>query len=822
MFNHSLRLFFRNFLRHKLFSIINILGLTVSISFTILIYLYVSHEFSYDSMHLDANRIYRVNQTFIWGENNSNQFASTGPGVVTAIRQEIPEAELITSIHTPGNFIVSVTTPENEIRSFEEQEVLAADSNFFKMFSFKLLKGNANTALSHLNTVVLTESTARKYFGTTPAIGQLMRFHKNAETQSSTYEVTGIVADPPDNSYLQFDMLLSTSGFGLDKLHWSWVWTQLETYIRLTPLADPDQVRAKLEKLPPKYAGETLRLAFNTTWEEYTKSGKKWELFLQPLLTIHLPEVPVINRISESGSMVIIWSFIGAAIFIVLLSCINFINLTTAQFTRRIKEIGVRKILGMGKSELARDQMLNAFLFCLLAVILGLGLSQLLLPAFNWISGKNLQLDLFLHSDVWLSLTTLIILMAVLSGSYPAYYLSKYSASDAVKGKIKTGNSGMFFRNGLVVVQFTISITLIICTVIVYQQLQHIATKDLGFKKDNILVLNHGEMIKEGEAMTNELTTVPGVLEASQCSSVPPRIWGGDTFGAEGNLEVRFPLNFLHADEHFIPMLDIKLIAGRNFQQDNPGDGNRVIVNEAALQRIGWKTDDSVIGKRIFYGDVPFEIAGVVSNFNYWTLASPIEPLAIFHLSNKEVYAGNSSLIAMRINTQTQADWNNLLASLTSIWKTHANGTPFDYFFIDEAFSETFRVQERFGHVLTAMAFVSILIASLGLLGIIVYALEQRTKEIGIRKVSGASVFDILFLVSRSYTLLIALAFIIGSGFSWWLMSKWLADFAYRVTPSIGTFLSCGLITLVISILITGYHSWKAANRNPIDVLKDD
>lgn len=822
MLRYSLLLFFRNFLRQKLFSSINLLGLTVSIACTLLIYLYVRHEFSYDTFHQDADRIYRVNQTFIWGENNNSQFASTGPGVAYAIREELPEVELITSIHTPGNFLVSYTTPTQEVRSFEEDRVLAADSNFFRMFNFPLLKGSVSSALSNANTAVMTESTAKKYFGHDDPIGKLIRLGGPNGEAPKTYEVTGLVADTPDNSYIEFDMLLSTKGFPIERMYWSWVWTQLETYVRLSPQADVAQVRTKLEKIPQKHAGETLRLAFNTTWDEYIRSGKKWELFLQPLTTIHLPEETVLNRLNDSGNIVIIYSFIGAAVFIVLLSCVNFMNLSTAQFTRRLKEVGVRKILGMRRQELAFDHFLNALLFCLAAVLLALGLSQLLLPGFNLITDKHLSLNLLNDGSVWLGLGALVLLMALVSGSYPAIFLSAYNPVDAVKGKIKSGREGKAFRNGLVVFQFSVSITLIVCTAIVFQQLQYVGDRDLGFNKENLMVLTHAEMVKDGDVITQKLRDIPGVIDASRCTSVPPRIWGGDTFGAEGNQDLRIPINFLRADENYIQALGIQLKVGRNFMVDNPGDVNRIIVNEATVQRIGWAVDESVIGKRITYENASFEIIGVAADFNYWSLANPIEPMAIFHIKTTALYSEPRQFIAMRMDSQSGEAWDKTIASLQTQWKEHAGDTPFDYYFVDQAFAETFRSQQQFGKVLTVMAILAIMIASLGLLGMIVYALEQRTKEIGIRKVSGASVLDILVLISRGYTRLIVVAFVLGASFSWWLMNQWLQDFAYRITPSLWTFVACGAATLLVAMLITGYHAIKAARRNPVEVLKDE
>lgn len=822
MWKNYLLLFVRNLRRQKLFSTINLLGLTVSLASTLLIYLYVRHEFSYDRFHQDVDRIYRVNQTFIWGENNNNQFASTGPGVAYSIHQELPEVELMTSIHTPGNFIVSYTTPTNEVISFEEKRVLAADSNFFNMFNFPIVSGNPKTVFRQANTLAMTRSTAQKYFGDQEPIGKLLRLGASNGDNQQTYEVTAVVEDTPDNSYIEFDLLLSMKSFPVEKFYWSWVWTQLETYVRLSPASAVEQVRAKLARIPEKYAGETLRLAFNTTWQEYVKSGKKWELFLQPMTSIHLPPETVINRLNDSGNLTVIYSFIGASIFIVLLSCVNFMNLSTAQFTRRLKEASVRKILGLGKKELGLGYFLEAFAFCLLAMMIAIGLTQLLLPSFNLITGRALQLNLIESPEIFLGLTGLVLLMALVSGIYPAAFLSGFHPVEAIKGKVKTGRAGKSFRDGLVVFQFSISIVLILCTAIVYQQLNYVADKDLGFNRENLLVLNHVEAIKDGESIATAALTIPGVSGSTLCTSVPPRIWGGDSFGVEEKSELRFPLNFLKADEQYIPTLQVELVVGRNFSADNPGDYERVLVNEATIHKIGWEVNESVLGKKITYENATFEIAGVMADFNYWSLENPIEPMAIFHFKTKKLYPEPSHYLALRMEPQSRANWDVTLSQLNTLWRTHAGDVPFDYYFVDQAFAETFKSQQRFGTVLTVMATLAIMIAGLGLLGMIVYSLEQRTKEIGIRKVSGARAVDILALISKRYTQLILLAFIIGAPIGYWIMQQWLQDFSYRITQSLWIYGLVGISTLLIAILITGYHSVKAALTNPVDVLKDE
>jgi putative ABC transport system permease protein len=540
------------------------------------------------------------------------------------------------------------------------------------------------------------------------------------------------------------------------------------------------------------------------------------------MTSIHLPAETVINRLNDSGNITVIYSFIGAAIFIALLSCVNFMNLSTAQFTRRIKEASVRKILGLGKKELSLSYFLEALVFCAIALVAALAMAQLLLPGFNLITEKALRLNLFDSPELIAGLGGLVLLMALVSGSYPAIFLSGFNPAEAIKGKLKVGREGKSFRNGLVVFQFSVSIVLIICTAVVFQQLNYVAEKDLGFSRENVLVLNHVEAVKDGESLAQVALNVPGVLNASWCNSVPPQIWGGDTFGVEENSDLRFPLNFTAADERYIPTLNIILKAGRNFSADNPADVDRVIVNEATIKKIGWEVNESVIGKKITYENETFEIAGVVSDFNYWSLANPIEPMAIFHIKTDNLYPEKRQRLALKMDAQGRDSWEATMANLNELWKVHAGDAPFDYYFVDQAFAETFRSQQQFGSVLSVMAALAILIASLGLLGMIVYALEQRTKEIGIRKVSGATVWDILKLISQGYTKLITIAFVLAAPFSYWLMQRWLEDFAYRISPSLWIFLITGLGTLLVAILITSYHSVKAALTNPVEVLKDE
>ena len=824
MLRHYFIHFTRSLQRQRLFSLINVLGLTAGITSSLLIYLYASHEFSYDSFHPQAENIYRVNQTFIWGENNESEFASTGPGVAYAVKEELPEVKLMTSIYTPGDQLISHTNEKKEVIMFDQTNILAADSNFFEMFSFPLVKGDAASALRQANSIVMTEQTALKYFGDEEPIGKMVTMGSSENQQK--YEVTGVLKKLPSNTYLQFEMLVSMNSYPIiNKLYWSWVWTQLETYVRLDEKASLAAVREKLKAIPPKHAEATLQRTMNMSYADYIKSGKKWELFLQPITGIHLPAKIVYNRLPNDGNLVIIYSLMGAAVFIILLSCVNFMNLSTAQFTKRMKDVSVRKILGLGRAELGVSYFMEAFTFCMIALLISLALIQLLLPTFNLLVGRELTFNLFGRPALLLAIAGLIVLMSAVSGSYPALFLSAFNPIQAMKGKLNSGNQGKFFRNGLVVFQFSVSIALIICTAVVFQQLTYVANKDLGFDRENLVVLAHGEQIKDAESMVAVSQSIPGIVGASMCTSVPPDVWGGDKFTAEGMNGRTFPLNFASGDENYIPTLGVKLKYGRNFSAQTPGDENRVILNEKAVEQIGWDLNESVIGKKIELpgSDVRFEVIGVVRDYNYWTLGSPIEPMGIFHLKNDQLFGvGTKKYLVARVASQTAAEWKKTVAGLSILWKKKAGDFPFEYTFVDQAFANTFKGEKNFGRTLTVLASLGIFIASLGLLGMIVYALEQRTKEIGIRKVSGASVLDILLLVSKSYTSLILLAFAIGAPLSYWLMTKWLQSFEYHIKPSPLIYILAGVSTLLMALAITSYHSIKAAMLNPVDVLKDE
>jgi putative ABC transport system permease protein len=818
MLKNSALLFIRSLRRQRLFSLVNLLGLCVSLTTTLLIYIYVRHEYSFDNFHKDIDRIYRVNQTYFWTDNESSQFARTGPGVAYSVKEDIPEIELLTSIHTPGNFVISYTKPSGEIIAIEQPIVYAVDTNFFKMFTFGFVHGDAQGAVREANTLVFRKEVAEAYFGKTNPIGQTVMVGEG--TQRKAFEVTGVV-DVPENSSINFDVLFSLKNYPMASRSWTWVWTQLETYVRIAPNANMNDVYAKLAKVPERHLGATLEGVFNTTYEDYIKSGKKWELFLQPMTELHMPSTAIIGNSMDSADKNVLLSLIGVSAFIVLLSCVNFTNLSIAQFTRRVKDTSVRKILGMGKRELTVSALFEAIAFCLASLVIAMAVTQMLLPAFSLLTGRSLRLDMLEDPNLVAGGILLAITMALASSIYPVVYLNSFNPVEGIKSKTLRGAQRSYFQNGIVVFQFAVSIVLVICTAVVFQQLRFASAKDVGFDKENLALVDHMGLQKNAESIADQLRAVPGVIDASWCSSAPPEVWDGDGFMAEGN-DKPINLSFTRGDESYIPTLGIKLKFGRNFLKENPADKNSVLLNEAALRNIGWPVDESSIGRTISYDDQKFTLIGVMTDFNFWNSFSNVEPLAIFHIKTPAIYSSNKSYALVRLAPGSPDTMEKTLASVEAVWKRNSGDTPFAYSFVDETFARAFLTQQRFGNVLTIMAGLAILIASLGLLGMIIYALERRTKEIGIRKVNGASLADILLLISGSYVKLIGLAFVIGAPLAWWMMDKWLQDFEYRITPSSMIFIGTGLGLLVVAILTTGYHSVKASLMNPVNVLRDE
>jgi putative ABC transport system permease protein len=819
-----LKLFIRTLKRKKLFSFINVIGLSLGFLCATLIYLYVENEMNYDQFHENGESIYRINQTFIWGEDNTNLFSSTGPGVAHAILEEIPEVDQVVRVHTPSLLPITLNTGGDE-KLFNEENILAADSNFFQVFSYPMLYGDRNTALKKMNAVVLTEKVSKRFFGDSNPLGNLIELGEGP--LKTTYEVTGVLADQSENTYIEFDMMVSMSSIERVKnSNWSWMWTMFETYVVINENSNAVILQEKLNQLPQKYATETLEV-MGYTYDEYIAAGKEWKLYLQPFQAIHLHSANIYNRLNSTGNFKVVAALIGSAFFIILLSCINFINLSTSQFTSKAKNASLRKVLGSSKAALRQIYFGEALLFCIISAVLSIGLTYYMLPIFNDMVGLELSFSLLDEPFYLLIIVGLILGVSSMAGLYPALFFSAFKPIEAMKGEMKSGKSGVRLRNGMMVLQYTLSLLLIICSVTVYQQLRYVFNSDMGFKKENLITVDNAYWANiywdnSPDAFVNELSKVDGVVGASLCDATPLMVSNGDNFHPDKPDAAGVPLNYVLADENYIDLLELNVAVGRSFEKSYSDDMNGVILNESAVRSIGWELNESILNKKISNWSGEYHVVGVIKDFNYWSLQAPIEPFAIFHAKSNAQNGRPLSRVALSISADNPEDFNRIIGDLESKWGEFAHNRPFEYTILDQVFESAYESEAQFSKVITSFAALTIIIATLGLLGMVIFSIEQKLKEIGIRKVLGATSTSIASLFTMSYVKLLLFALIIASPIGYFLMENWLSDFEYRIHISPMAFLFSGGILLIVSMSISIYHSIKASNMNPSDVLKDE
>lgn len=815
----------RNLVNNKVSSIINISGLAIGLACVLLIGMYVSDELGYDRFFKDFKRIYRVN---LDGKMGNNQFVvgHTPPPAGAALLSNFPEIESYTRIMMPGDEIIHYEH-KGEKNSFTEKSLLAVDSNFLKFFNYQLVSGEASTCLNGINSLVITQKAATRYFGKSSPVGQTLIFDDN----STPFTITAVLKDLPKQSSLQFEMLQSTASFGPVKyFKWSWVWLQMGTYVKLKPNVPTDNASIiKLQNRFPKMVALQAQSAFKRIgqpWEEFKRKGGKWDLQLQPLADLHLYSADIGTRYFTQGDIKYVYIFSAIALFIMLLACVNFMNLSTAQSVKRAKEVGIRKVLGSLRTQLIRQFMVEAILYCLFAAIVAIGLVIIVLPTFNQLADKTLSLSVFLNVRTWLALIVLVALTGFMAGLYPAFYLTSFKPVSVLKGAaLFKGNGGGFFtRNALVVFQFTVSTVLIICTIVVYKQLIYNQTRDLGFNKENIVIVPNVNRLGTGqESLRQELLKLQGVANASISSGLPAENSFGDTYTPEtaaGNTNIaenNIMLSSFMVDDAFVPTLKLKLISGRPFSKAY-NDSASVLINETAAKQIGWKDP---LGKTITYPgnkNQKFTVIGVIKDFNTESFHSDISPYALFYTTSK-TYNIRSSYLTIRIKP---GDYSATLNSIRQTWKTIAPGLPFDYSFMDAEFDALYHSDETLGKVFTVFTSLSIVVACLGLLGLAIYTAERRMKEIGIRKVLGASVQNVVTMLSGDFLKLIIIASVIAFPIAWYAMNKWLQGFAFRTSVNWWVFATAAGITIFIALITIGFQAIKAALTNPVKSLKSE
>ena len=813
----------RNIKRNRVNSIINIAGLAIGMACVILIMFYVQDEFKYDRFLKNADRIFQVNMI---GSQNGTDFptGNTGAAIGPTMASEYPEIESYARIYRPGDRMVRYELGNQKENFFTETRVLAVDSTFLTLFGFPMKQGDPKTCLDKPNSLVITEETAIKYFGTETAMGKTLLF----ETDRVPFTVTGVLKSIPPQSTFQFDILQPAAAYPVIKQRsWNWQWLQMSTYIKLRDNVPID--KASIQKIESKFPEMVKKHAFRrntTTYEEFIKKGGKMEYHLMPFTSIHLyaAGMGTASRLTTLGDIKYIRIFSIIAIIIIVLACVNFMNLTTAQSAKRAKEVGIRKVLGSAKKQLIKQFLAEAILYSLLSAIVALFLVALFLEPFNALAGKSLDLGLLFSGNILLYVLGLILLTGLIAGSYPAFYLTASKPVAVLKGLklFKSGSGNLSIRNALVVFQFTISTVLIISTIVVFRQLKYTQEKDLGLTKEAVIVVaNTNRLGNSEEAFRQELTKLPGVINASISSSIPTRLNFGDSYipmPAKGEelLMNEIGLSSFIIDESFIPTLKISIAEGRNFSTAF-NDSASVILNETAVKQIGWKDP---VGKILDYpgNSQTFTVIGVAKDFNNESLRTAVQPFAFFYKTSNTYNLGKT-YVSVRVEPGNVTE---KLALLESKWKSFTANTPFDFNFLDATFEALYRSEQRMGKIVGVFTIISIFVACLGLFGLAAFTAELRTKEIGVRKVLGASVQGLVTLLSKDFVKLVLLSAIIAFPIAWWAMNEWLKDFVYRIEIGWWVFVVAAAIAILIALFTVSFQAIKAAIANPVKSLRTE
>jgi putative ABC transport system permease protein len=807
MIKNYLRVALRNLRNYRAYSFINIAGLAVGIACCIAIMLFVHDELSYDKFNKDAGRIYRPVLHVL--RNGNEVSAPVTPAVMgPTLFHDLPAVAAYTRIRNFGAPVLRYGD-----NTFSENRFLWVDSSFFDVFTTEFIAGNPKTALTQPNTVVMTEETAKRYFGDENAIGKIL----NADNRQN-YVVTGVVKSFPANSHFHFDFLGSLTTFENSRSPF-WLSCSYYTYILLREGTDPVKFQKELSDEFRKYASPQLKLSMGVSLDQFEAAGNKFGFSLQPLTSIHLYS-HLNGELEPNGEISYVYVFSAIAMAILLIACINFINLATARSERRSREVGIRKTLGSNRSQLVLQFITEAVLMSLLAVILAIGLVELFLPLFNDIAGKQMSLNLSAGISTIPLLVVFAVFVGLIAGSYPAFYLSSFEPVQVLKSDMRRGGRKALLRDCLVTFQFAISTALFVGTFIIDNQLRYIQNRDLGFDKEQVIVINKtNDLGIRVESFKQELLGDSRIVSASNSTVIPGNQEGEDEAGfwIEGKSSQQTQgLCEMSADYDFLNTYQMKLESGRFFSKDHPADTMAVVVNQAAERVLGVK---NLVGKNIVTPGrtqataQSYEVVGVVKDFNYESLHQAVQPLAIFLL--REGSAGRYASVRT-----ASPDYQRTIAFLKGTWKKYAGNETFDYNFLDQNLAHLYVAEQRTSKLVTIFSVLAIFVACLGLLGLVAFVTEQRTKEIGIRKVVGASVPTIMIMLSREFAKWVLIANVIAWPLAYYLMNNWLQNFAYRTDMSWWIYALAGIITFLISLLTVGFHTYRAATRNPVEALR--
>jgi len=795
MIKNYLKIALRNFQRHKGYSFINIAGFAIGMACCLLILIYVRHELSYDKYHKDVERVCRVAIDIRFKAAENRVFALVSPMVAPTLKSDYPQVEYAARAIPARSQLV-----RRKDTFFYEDRFMHADRELFDIFTIPFVQGDPQEALIRPNTLVVSQRMAHKYFGNVNPLGDTL------EINQREYEITGVLKDSPENTHLKYDLIASLETLKDWEGMSYWDSTMFYTYLKLKPGVNVEEFSTQISRLADKYVGEQLE-------REY---GASFHFFLQPLSSIHLHS-HLRNETEPPGNPVYITIFSFVGLFILIIACLNFMNLSTARAANRAKEVGLRKVVGAQKLQLIGQFLGESLLVAFLSLGLGMVIASFAIPLLNDLTGISLSFDVLLRPGVLLSLVGSAVLVGLAAGLYPAFVLSAFRPAVTLKETSSAGSRGLALRTVLVVVQFTISVMLIIGTLTMYRQFNFMKNQYLGFEKDQklILPLRGGIDIQENFASVKDMfskhSSVTGVTVSS---TVPGK--GLSNFGVvpvgEDDQKSQ-SMWHMYFDDDFIPDYGIEIVAGRAFQKEMKTDFmGAFLINEAAVRAFGWSRPEEALGKRLKtgLGDRVNPIIGVTKNFHYRGLQSEVEPMVM------EFFPW-FRYITLSIDI---TDLNETLAFVKSQWETLWPGYPFEHFFLDTDFDSQYRADELIGNVFGIFTFLGLFIACLGLLGLASFTAESRTKEIGIRKVLGAPVGGIVLMLSKQFTKWVLLANCVAWPVAYYFMDRWLKNFAFRIDLGIWTFVLSGIFVLLIAVLTVSYQSIKAAVVNPVDSLR--
>jgi putative ABC transport system permease protein len=813
MYKNYFKIAWRNLSRNKGYSLINMGGLTVGVTACLIITIYITHELSYDTHFKNADRIYRLNTELMFSGNHY-KLASSPPAAARTLPVDFPEVE--SAVHFrqwPWRWVKRGT------ESFKEQHIAYASNEIFKVFSLPLMNGSTDNALLEPNTLVISKSKAQKYFPGGEALGQMLII------DDLNYKITGVFNDLPVTTHFRLDFILSIAGLE-DSKNESWLANNFNTYILLREGASAKSLESKFPFLVEKYFGPQAREFFGSDLKLNTADGKGDKVIysLTPLRHIHLRS-HLTMEMGANSDISYVYLFGTVALFIFLIACINFMNLSTARSSNRAKEVGVRKVMGSIRGHLVSQFLTESVLLSIISFALAIALAYLLLPSFNTLAGQTLAIPFTKLKFIFLFVSASIV-AGILAGLYPSFFLSAFKPIPALKGKAGANVKGVSIRSALVVFQFMISIFLIIGTIAVQKQLSFIQNKKLGYVKDQVVILHNTETLgTQQQSFRNELTRNSIVTSASVSGYVPISGWARleQSFWKESQQpseENHVSMQCWNIDHAYIPTMGMEIDQGRNFSLDFPSDSLAVILNESAVRHFGFKEPIGAKIETFAFEEGAFEtkryatltVIGVIKDFHFESLRENITPLCL--------RLGESN---WSISVRFQAgNTDQAIAYLEQTWKKFNHDVPFEFTFLDEAFGNMYASEKRLGSIFGIFSTLTIIIACLGLFALTAFSAEQRTKEIGVRKVLGASVASIVYLLSREFSKLILIAFIIAAPLAWYSVDWWLKDYTYKVEIGIFVYISAGLFAFLIAGLTMSYQSVRAALVNPVKSLKTE